>query len=225
MKLVGERTFFLTTIPGLESVSHLELCDKWGRASDFFNLSHYPEARFFKGGFEFKAPLEAGLFFNSQLRTNTRMLLREESFEAPNEKAFLDGLKKINWDQYFSDKSYFDFKFTSKSSKISMKNQVQKCLEQTLKPLKVKYDPKGATIFVRFFRDKCSISIDCSGEAAFKRGDKTKGSIASLRESTANGLLRALFQGIQGPFELIDPMCGSGTFLTEALKIRVRIVT
>ena len=100
-----------------------------------------------------------------------------------------------------------------------MKNQVQKCLEQSLKSQQVKYSENGLTIFVRMFRDKCNISVDCSGEAAFKRGGKAKGSIASLRESTAHALLRVLFQGLQGPFELIDPMCGSGTFLSEALSL------
>lgn len=200
-------------------MTHLELCEKWAQASDFFNLDEkYPNCRLFRGGVEFDAPLEMGLSLNPLLRTNTRALLRLKSFEAPNEKAFLQGLAEIDWSQFFPDKSYFDFSFTSKSSKLSMKNQIQRNLEASLKKQKVKYKKGAPTIFVRMFRDQCNISLDCTGDAAFKRGNQ-KGSIASLRESTANGLLRLLFQGVGGPFALIDPMCGSGTFLLEALQM------
>ncbi len=217
--MLAQKTFFLTTIPGLESVTHLELCEKWGRAAAFFSLSEYPDAQIVRGGVEFSAPTAFGFFLNNFMRSNTRMLIREKKFLAPNEKDFIKGLKGIDWTQYFAPGSEFDFKLTSKSSRISMKHQVQKVLSEILQKHKVKHKPGASTIYVRLFRDECNISLDCAGEASFKRGDRTKGSIASLRESTASGLLRALFQGINGPFELIDPMCGSGTFLKEALSM------
>ena len=214
--MINKKTFFLTTIPGLESASNLELCEKWGRAADFFNLPPYPDVRTFKGGIEFEAPLEFGFLLNRLLRTNTRLLLREKSFSAGHESEFVKGLKQIPWSDYFAKGSTFDFKFASKSSKISMTRQVEKCLQDQLKKINVKYQKGGTTIFVRIFRDQCNISFDLTGEASFKRGTGGKGAIASLRESTANSLLRVLFQGLSVPFELIDPMCGAGTFLIES---------
>jgi putative N6-adenine-specific DNA methylase len=218
-----QRTFFLTTIPGLESAAHLELCDKWGRATAFFNIPDYPQVEFYKGGVEFKAPLLLGLELNRYLRIPNRILLRDEKFDASEEEYLLAGLKKINWSEYFNEKSFFDFQLTSRSSKISMKIQVQKALEKVLKPHGIRYKKGGSTIFVRIFRDECNISLDCSGEIAFKRGQDKQVSIASLRDSTASGLLRILFQGIRDPFQLIDPMCGSGTFLSEALQINQKM--
>ena len=109
MTLNAERTFFLTTIPGLESVSHLELCDKWGRASAFFQTPDYPEAHFFRGGFEFKAPMQMGLLLNKHLRTNTRMLIRVGEFDAPNEREFQKHLNKINWSEFFAKKIFIRF--------------------------------------------------------------------------------------------------------------------
>ncbi len=212
------RTFYLTTIPGLESVTHLELCEKWGRAAAFLNLPPFPEVTFHRGGMEFDAPVGFGLFLNSWLRTNTRMLLRISGFEAPNEKTFVKALESIPWDDYFAKGGTFDFKFTSKSSKLSMTYQIENCLSQALKKHKVKYKKGGTTLYVRMFRDQCNISLDATGEAAFKRGEGQKASIASLRPSTAQGLLRVLVQGLTDSHALVDPMCGSGTFLQEALK-------
>jgi putative N6-adenine-specific DNA methylase len=212
-----QRSFFLTTIPGLESVTHLELCDKWGRAADFFDLPSYPQTEIIKGGVLFQAPLQAGLSLHPFLRTPTRMLLRLAEFSAPTEKDFVGGLKQVNLKDFYKEKSHFDFKFTSKSSKLSKNHQIQKVLENEFKSLKVKYKKGGPTLFLRIFRDQCTISMDCTGEGAFKRGKQSQGSIASLRSSTAQGLLRVLLQGVKGPYELIDPMCGAGTFLQEAL--------
>lgn len=221
--MIEQKIFFLTTIPGLESASHLELCDKWERATAFFDLPHFPNVEFYKGGLEFSAPLQLGLELNKHLRIPNRMLLRVSHFDALDETALMKGLETINWSDYFWEKGRFDFQLSSRSSKISMKRQVQKCLEKTLKPLGVRYQKGASTIYVRLFRDKCNISLDCSGEIAFKRGQDKQVSIASLRESTASGLLRILFQGISEPFQLIDPMCGSGTFLSEALQINQKL--
>lgn len=217
--MIGERLFFLTTIPGLESAAYLELCDKWARASAFFSLPPFPKVEFFKGGVEFQAPLHLGLLLSSQLRTANRVLLRHPVFPCEDEKQFERGLKAVSWDQYFPQGSHFDFQFTSRSSLISMKNQVLKNLQKVLQKHKVTYQKNAPSIFVRIFRDQCNISFDCSGELLFKRGEGKTQSVASLRESTASALLRILFQGINEPFQLIDPMCGSGTFLTEALQI------
>ncbi len=214
----NRRVFYLTTIPGLESVSHLELCEKWGRAADFFELPFYPEVFFHRGGIEFEAPAALGFALNSVLRTNTRMLMRLASFEAPNENTFVRHLKEIPWRDFFKKNDVYDYKFTSKNSKLSRSSQIEFCFDKVLKKLNVKHKKGGTTLYIRIVKDKCNISFDCAGEASFKRGQGQQGAVASLRASTAHGLLRVLFQGVTAPVDLIDPMCGSGTFLAEALQ-------
>ncbi len=64
-------------------------------------------------------------------------------------------------------------------------------------------------------KDKCIVSIDSSGEPLFKRNYKTKSSKAPLNEILASGLIQ--LAGWDKKQTLINPMCGSGTLLFEAL--------
>ncbi|HYC47623.1 MAG TPA: class I SAM-dependent RNA methyltransferase [Burkholderiales bacterium] len=62
-----------------------------------------------------------------------------------------------------------------------------------------------------------TLYLDSSGEALFKRGYRTMTGEAPLRENLAAGILR--LSGWTPETTLLDPMCGSGTFLTEAALI------
>ncbi len=63
-------------------------------------------------------------------------------------------------------------------------------------------------------RDTVTFYLDTSGEALFKRGWRARGGEAPLRENLAAGIIR--LTGWAPPQPLLDPMCGSGTFLIEA---------
>jgi len=60
-------------------------------------------------------------------------------------------------------------------------------------------------------------SIDTSGEGLHKRGHKQAMGKAPMRETMAALTLRAC--GYTGDEPVLDPMCGSGTFLIEAAEI------
>jgi putative N6-adenine-specific DNA methylase len=62
-----------------------------------------------------------------------------------------------------------------------------------------------------------TVYLDTSGEPLFKRGYRAAGGDAPLRENLAAGVLR-LAAWTPGT-TLLDPMCGSGTFLCEAAMI------
>ena len=62
--------------------------------------------------------------------------------------------------------------------------------------------------------DLCTLSIDSSGESLHKRGHKLGIGKAPLRETLAALFLRQC--GFTGDEPLVDPMCGSGTFVIEA---------
>src|SRR3989441_8777469 len=66
-------------------------------------------------------------------------------------------------------------------------------------------------------RQTVTLYLDTSGEALFKRGLRTAVTEAPMRENLAAGILRLLGWTAQQP--LLDPMCGSGTFLLEAALI------
>ena len=72
-------------------------------------------------------------------------------------------------------------------------------------------------VHVHLTAREATVYLDTSGEALFKRGYRRDPEEAPLRENLAAGLL-ALAQWT--PAEtLLDPMCGSGTIVTEAALI------
>jgi putative N6-adenine-specific DNA methylase len=63
-----------------------------------------------------------------------------------------------------------------------------------------------------------TLYVDTSGDALFKRGYRREAGTAPLRENLAAGILR-LTGWNDATTTLLDPMCGSGTFLCEAAMI------
>jgi putative N6-adenine-specific DNA methylase len=65
--------------------------------------------------------------------------------------------------------------------------------------------------------ERFTLYLDTSGEPLFKRGARQMTAEAPLRENLAAGILK--LSGWTPDLPLLDPMCGSGTFLIEALQI------
>ena len=89
-------------------------------------------------------------------------------------------------------------------------------------------DPKAADgptppigIKVRIEDDLVTISLDTSGEGLHKRGHKAQVNKAPMRETMAAMFLRQCgYTGEgAGAFPVLDPMCGSGTFMIEAAEM------
>ena len=72
-------------------------------------------------------------------------------------------------------------------------------------------------LMVRIADDLCTISVDTSGELLHRRGHKEEVGKAPLRETLAALFLREC--GYRGTEPVVDPMCGSGTFVLEAAEI------
>jgi putative N6-adenine-specific DNA methylase len=66
-----------------------------------------------------------------------------------------------------------------------------------------------------------TLYVDTSGDALFKRGVRQYTNIAPLRENLAAGIL--MLSGWKPGTPLLDPMCGSGTFLIEAAQMSLNI--
>jgi putative N6-adenine-specific DNA methylase len=69
--------------------------------------------------------------------------------------------------------------------------------------------------------DQLMLYLDTSGDALFKRGVRSHTNIAPLRENLAAGILK--LAGWHPGIALLDPMCGSGTFLLEAAQMSLNI--
>jgi 23S rRNA (guanine2445-N2)-methyltransferase len=66
-----------------------------------------------------------------------------------------------------------------------------------------------------------TLYLDTSGDALFKRNLRKNTGEAPLRENLAAGILQ--LSGWKPGIPLLDPMCGSGTFLLEAVQIALNI--
>jgi len=66
-----------------------------------------------------------------------------------------------------------------------------------------------------------TLYLDTTGEPLFKRGKRLAAGEAPLRENLAAGILR--LAGWEPGMPLLDPMCGSGTFLLEAALMALDI--
>ena len=69
--------------------------------------------------------------------------------------------------------------------------------------------------------DECTLYIDTSGAPLYQRGLRQKTVEAPLKENVAAGIIR--LSGWEPGTPLIDPMCGSGTFLIEAAQMALNI--
>ncbi|TFL17953.1 THUMP domain-containing class I SAM-dependent RNA methyltransferase [Jannaschia formosa] len=77
--------------------------------------------------------------------------------------------------------------------------------------------PDPVTVRARIDDNLVILSVDTSGEPLHKRGAKQAVGKAPLRETMAALLLRAC--GYEGREPVLDPFCGSGTFVLEAAEI------
>ncbi|MCB0457695.1 MAG: class I SAM-dependent RNA methyltransferase [Flavobacteriaceae bacterium] len=85
----------------------------------------------------------------------------------------------------------------------------------------VDLDHPTLRINIHIDRNICTVSLDSSGESLHKRGYKVSSALAPINEVLAAGIL--LLSGWKGQCDFLDPMCGSGTFLTEAAMIACNI--
>jgi putative N6-adenine-specific DNA methylase len=74
-------------------------------------------------------------------------------------------------------------------------------------------DPDTA-LRLRLRKDRATLLVDTSGEPLDRRGYRVTSTAAPLRENLAAACLLASSWNGAGP--VVDPMCGSGTFLAEA---------
>lgn len=73
------------------------------------------------------------------------------------------------------------------------------------------------SVHVFLTENECTLYVDTSGQPLWQRGFRKASVEAPLKENLAAGILK--ITGWQPGMPLIDPMCGSGTFLLEAVQV------
>ena len=157
------------------------------------------------------------------LRTADRVLLEMGFFEAEDFDSLFEGTRDKPWDNIIPEGMGLTVvKVRTNRSQLKAETSIQAVVHKAAaerlctryKINRLPQDGKTAELRVYIEKDQVSLLLDLSGAPLFKRGYRTEGGIAPLRETTAAALL--LLSGWKRKFPLYDPFCGSGTILTEA---------
>lgn len=167
---------------------------------------------------------------NLHCRTAVRILKPIHTFVANNADEVYEEIKRMNWDEYLTlDKTFsidavvFSHIFRhSKFVSYRVKDGIVDYFsERYEKRPSVSVTNPDLVFNIHIAHNKCTLSLDSSGESLHKRGYRIAQTDAPLNEVLAAGMI--LKSGWHGQCNFIDPMCGSGTLLIEAAMIALNI--
>lgn len=175
---------------------------------------------------------DTGFMYKANLccRTAIKILKPISAFNVFTEEDLYKKVYSVPWEQYMDangtlavDATVYSKKFTH-SKYIALKTKdaiVDRFRDREGERPNVDLEHPTLRINVHIDRNICTISLDSSGQSLHKRGYKIENTFAPINEVLAAGML--MLAGYSGQCDLMDPMCGSGTILTEAAMIACNI--
>ena len=199
---------FLVTAPGLEAA----LRDEAAAAG-------FRQAKAVKGGVTVAGGWPEVWRANLELRGAARVLARIASFRAMHPAQLDKRAHKVAWREFLTADAPFRVEASCKASRIYHEGAAAQRVEQAIRDVAgaVPSEDAELAVKVRIDDDLCTISLDTTGESLHKRGHKAEVAKAPMRENLAALFLRQC--GFDGKEPVLDPMCGSGTFVIEAAEI------
>ncbi|HOP14620.1 MAG: THUMP domain-containing protein [Lentimicrobium sp.] len=167
---------------------------------------------------------------NYHCRTALRILLPVSRFSILTEQDLYTRIKAIRWEDYFSVSDTFAIDSTIVSSVFTHSHFVSQRVkdaiadrfrEKTGQRPSVDIENPDFRINLHMNSNEVTVSFDSSGSSLHKRGYHVSNAEAPLSEVLAAGMI--LLSGWDGQSNFIDPMCGSGTLLTEAAMIAMNL--
>ena len=153
---------------------------------------------------------------NFCLRTAIRILKPIKHFTAKTADEVYEAVKSIAWEDYLDNMSSFAVDKVKDAI-------VDYFREKTGNRPSVRISNPDLPINIHVAEDRCTLSLDSSGESLHRRGYRQEQVEAPLNEVLAAGMI--LMTGWRGECDLIDPMCGSGTIPIEAALIARNIAS
>jgi len=188
------------------------------------NVEEGVRSVFFEGdtGFMYKA--------NLCLRTAIKIVKPIHSFRVRDENDLYKKIYAMDWFDYLSTSTTFAIDATVNSENFTHSLYVSQKTKDAIVDKFRDTDGKRPDVDIKFpdvrinihiQNDQCNVALDSSGRSLHQRGYRTATNIAPINEVLAAGLL--LLSGWDGQCDFLDPMCGSGTMLTEAAMIACNI--
>lgn len=204
---------------GLEAVLKKEIIDLGYEIKEVEN-----------GRVTFIGDAEAICRANVFLRTAERVLLKVGSFKALTFDELFERTREIPWERYLpKEAKCWVKKASSINSKLFSPSDIQSIMKKAIvRRMQNEYGmermPETGSEYplrVFFYKDQVTVSIDTSGESLHRRGYRQLTSKAPITETLAAALI--LLTPWNKERILVDPFCGSGTFVIEAAMIAAGI--
>lgn len=182
------------------------------------------------GRVSFAGDAEAVCRANICLRSGERVLLLVGRFCATTFEEYFQGMKQLPWEDFIpEDGKFWITKASSVKSRLFSPSDLQsvgkKAMVQRMREVYRRdwFEESGAPYPVRLFllKDEVTVALDTTGVSLHKRGYRLQGSKAPISETLAAALL--MLTPWKKDRILVDPFCGSGTFLIEAAMMAAGI--
>lgn len=193
------------------------------------SLGMHPYDRSQNGVF-FESNWEGCYKVNLYSRFASRILMPVLNFPAYQPEELYNNIRKHDFTKYIDVHQTLKVDASTKDSMIkdqrfiAMKVKdaiVDQFREKTGERPNVENDRPDLTVYVKVYKNNFSVAIDTSGDSLFMRGYRLEAGEAPLKENLAAGLLQLSGWDMKTP--LVDPMCGSGTILIEAMLMALNI--
>lgn len=182
------------------------------------------------GGVGFAGELSVCYHANLHSRIATRILMQAGQGKYATEDDLYQAAYKLNWPNWFDVKHDFMVKVTGvkcplkslEFATLRIKDAICDKFRQVVNS-RPYIDTKTPAVRVHAYltADSYVYYVDTSGDALYQRGNRKASIEAPLRENLAAGILQ--LSGWQAGQPLLDPMCGSGTFLLEAAMMALNM--
>ena len=181
-------------------------------------------------GFYFSADKQTLYRLNYCTRFLSRILAPLIRFDCHSDKYLYTTALKINWPSLIDLKETFAVKANVSQSKITHSHYASLRLKDAIvdafrkktgtRPGIDTRDP-DVLFNLHIQNNKATIYLDTSGASLHRRGYRLNSITAPMQEIVAAAIIR--LSGWNGSRPLVDPMCGSGTLLCEAMMHYCRI--
>jgi 23S rRNA (guanine2445-N2)-methyltransferase / 23S rRNA (guanine2069-N7)-methyltransferase len=179
---------------------------------------------------KFQGTLEVGYRACLWSRTATRVLLSLGSIDASSSKSVYEAVRRIDWRDHLAPGTTLacdcsggneSIRHTIYGSQLLKDAVVDNLRDATGERPNIKPERPGVLLHLHVEGPTALLSVDFSGESLHRRGYRIEGGRAPLKENVAAAvLLRAGWPEVcERGGVLLDPLCGSGTFLTEGALI------
>ena len=181
------------------------------------------------GGVSFTGDLALAMRTNLESRIASRVLWRVGDGTYGREDDIYSGVRGLPWSDWFGPERTIRVDVAAIRSPVRSLDfvtlRIKDAICDKLRELtgqRPSVNTARPDVRIHSFLDaqRYAVYLDTSGDALFKRGWRGSGGEAPLRENLAAGILK--LAGWAPGMPLLDPMCGSGSFLVEAAQIALR---